>query len=124
MQFLVYVLISCLYGLIGNVSANEEFYILPMGQGNGQLVIYNADKPGQKVGVLYDLGSKSLQSHPKFINRDKWDLYFKKINSEHADRPKKILKIGDPIISEEVGEFSEDSQMSTEINATRQQIQG
>ncbi len=47
-----------------------------MGQGNGQLVIYNADQPGHKVGVLYDLGSKSIQLHPKFTRRDKWNLNF------------------------------------------------
>lgn len=47
-----------------------------MGQGNGQLVVYNTDQPGHKVGVLYDLGSKSLQLHPKFTRRDKWNLNF------------------------------------------------
>lgn len=47
-----------------------------MGQGNGQLVVYNTDQPGHKVGVLFDLGSKSLQVHPKFIRRGIWDLKF------------------------------------------------
>ncbi len=53
----------------------EEFYILPMGQGNAQLVIYV--QGAEKIGVLYDLGSKSLQTHPKFMNRGKWDQKYK-----------------------------------------------
>ncbi len=57
-------------------ASSEEFYILPMGQGNGQLVVYNTDQPEHKVGVLYDLGSKSLQAHPKFMRRVDWSLNF------------------------------------------------
>lgn len=52
----------------------EEFYILPMGQGNSQLVIY--ERPEGKVGILYDLGSKSLQIHPKFASRGMWQQPF------------------------------------------------
>ncbi len=55
----------------------EEFYILPMGQGNAQLVIYA--QGSEKIGVLYDLGSKSLQTHPKFMKRGKWDIKYKPI---------------------------------------------
>ena len=52
----------------------EEFYILPMGQGNAQLIIYHDGS--NKVGVLYDLGSKSLQMHPKFASRGEWNPNF------------------------------------------------
>ncbi len=54
--------------------ATEEFYIFPMGQGNSQLVIY--ERPEGKVGILYDLGSKSLQMHPKFGTRGAWQQPF------------------------------------------------
>lgn len=64
------------YCLTSLTAASEEFYILPMGQGNGQLVIYNTGQPGHIAGVLYDLGSKSLQVHPKFMRRGDWDLKF------------------------------------------------
>lgn len=45
-----------------------------MGQGNSQLVIYQ--RPEGKVGILYDLGSKSLQMHPKFGFRGDWQRPF------------------------------------------------
>ncbi len=54
---------------------SEELYILPMGQGNSQLVIYSNGT--DKIGVLYDLGSKSLQMHPKFIKRSSWKQRYK-----------------------------------------------
>lgn len=52
----------------------EEIYILPMGQGNGQFIIYKRESGD--VGVLYDLGSKSLQMHPKFGSRGDWQQPF------------------------------------------------
>jgi len=55
-------------------SSAEEFYIFPMGQGNSQLVIYQ--RPQGRVGILYDLGSKSLQMHPKFSLRKEWGELF------------------------------------------------
>lgn len=58
-------------------TSSEEFYILPMGQGNAQLIIYNADQPNQRIGVLYDMGSKSLQTHPKFTIKSDWEIRFK-----------------------------------------------
>ncbi|MBA4249667.1 MAG: hypothetical protein C0432_02725 [Candidatus Puniceispirillum sp.] len=62
-------------------TVSEEWYILPMGQGNAQLVIYSDGI--KKIGVLYDLGSKSLQMHPKFINRGSWRVrYFQKITEK------------------------------------------
>lgn len=45
-----------------------------MGQGNGQLVIYQ--RPQGRIGILYDLGSKSLQMHPKFSLRKEWGEIF------------------------------------------------
>lgn len=69
-------------GLVSSAFAEEEFYILPFGQGSGQLIIYNANDPDHKVGVLYDLGSKSLQMHPKFLLRGDWEQKFKKISEE------------------------------------------
>lgn len=52
----------------------EEFLILPMGQGGGQLAIYKRET--KNIGVLYDLGSKSLQTHPKFGLRGEWQKPF------------------------------------------------
>jgi hypothetical protein len=52
--------------------STEEFYILPMGQGNAQLVVYNTNQQNGKIGVLYNMGSKSLQIHPKFIKKGEW----------------------------------------------------
>jgi len=57
-----------------NAVDKEEFYIFPMGQGNSQLVIYQRFEG--KVGILYDLGSKSLQMHPKFGFRGDWQRPF------------------------------------------------
>lgn len=65
-------------------TSSEELYILPMGQGNSQLVIYQ--RPESKIGVLYDLGSKSLQMHPKFSARGEWQPLFLK------PRPPELLK--------------------------------
>ncbi len=58
-------------------TSSEEFYILPMGQGNAQLIIYNADQSNQRIGFLYDMGSKSLQTHPKFTMKSDRDIRFK-----------------------------------------------
>lgn len=52
--------------------ATEEFYILPMGQGNSQLIVYNTNQQNGKIGFLYDMGSKSLQTHPKFAKKGEW----------------------------------------------------
>ena len=41
---------------------------------SGQLVIYK--RADGKVGILYDLGSKSLQMHPKFSIRGEWQRCF------------------------------------------------
>lgn len=71
---LKYLVIAFIYICSLHASEFEEFYILPMGQGNGQLVIYQ--NGSEKVGVLYDLGSKSLQMHPKFSSRGDWDQKF------------------------------------------------
>ncbi|CAO5676013.1 MAG: hypothetical protein HEEMFOPI_01988 [Holosporales bacterium] len=54
-----------------------------MDQGNAQLIIYNADQPHQRIGVLYDMGSKSLQTHSKFTMKGDWYIRFKqKSNTE------------------------------------------
>jgi len=55
-------------------AGSEEFYLFPMGQGNGQLIIYQ--RPSGNVGILYDLGSKSLQMHPKLASRGDWQEPF------------------------------------------------
>jgi hypothetical protein len=75
-RLIVAIISVCFYCSVSLATPLEEFYILPMGQGNGQLVVYNTDQPGHSVGVLFDLGSKSLQGHPKFIRRGIWDLKF------------------------------------------------
>lgn len=69
-----------------NASETEEFYVFPMGQGNGQLVIFHQGE--KSIGVLYDLGSKSLQLHPKLSSRGNWELNFltkKETEEELAD---------------------------------------
>lgn len=77
MRLVASIIFGCVFCATTLTASSEEFYILPMGQGNGQLAVYNTDKPEHKVGVLYDLGSKSLQSHPKFMRRGDWNLNFK-----------------------------------------------
>ena len=62
---IVFILICPLYA-----DTYEEFYILPMGQGNSQLVIYA--QGSEKIGVLYDLGSKSIL----YIEREKIQAAF------------------------------------------------
>lgn len=70
--FLIFLFFRCLLA-----SEFEEFYIFPMGQGNGQLMIYSNGV--ERVPVLYDLGSKSLQMHPKLASHGEWDLRFRNI---------------------------------------------
>ncbi len=72
----------------------EEFYLLPMGQGNGQLIIYK--RPRGNIGILYDLGSKSLQMHPKLASRGDWQDPFLLSKQESLFTPKKEeVKISD-----------------------------
>ncbi len=78
MQYFIIFLSLCCSWLYA--SNDEEFYLLPMGQGNGQLIIYH-DESGD-IGVLYDLGSTSLQMHPKFTARGNWDPTFSILNSK------------------------------------------
>ncbi len=42
-----------------HASEEEKFYVFGVGQGNAQLAIY------KNIGVLYDCGSSSQQTHPK-----------------------------------------------------------
>ena len=44
----------------------EEFYVFGLGQGNSQLAVYEKSD----FAVLYDCGSSSLRTHPKYIERE------------------------------------------------------
>ena len=66
----------------------QEFYIFDVGQGNAQLAVYKKSK----FAVLYDCGSSSQQSHPKFQSLSgEEDLVFE-WNKKDSQKP---LDIGE-----------------------------
>jgi hypothetical protein len=89
-KMLKYFLTTLFYLHFLYASEFEEFYIFPMGQGNSQLIVYHNET--ERIGVLYDLGSKSLQMHPKFAPRGRWDKITKDLLKEKRSNKNKELK--------------------------------